>query len=200
MDKREQIARTKIISASRSLFLEYGYAGVSTAMLAKEASTSKATLYKYFKDMNHVLGEVLKEEEMRIEQGVEMEFDTIDTFLINLVKYGTNLLHFLNDPDIAKFDAILAEHGKYSPELAEHYYLASYGSSVSLVKTMLERANSLNLLDLPLESEDYAEMFLSALEGFGFVKARFGVISNPYHKPKSRVESVVALLIKPYLK
>ena len=199
MDKREQVARTKIISASRKLFLEHGYAGVSTSMLAKEASTSKATLYKYFRDMNDVLGEVLKEEEMRIGQGVEATFASQADFVSNLMLFSINLLTFLNDPDIAKLDAMLAEHGKSSPELAEHYYLASYGTSVSLIKNMFQRAESMGFMSLPMESEDYAETFLSALEGFGFAKARFGVVTKPYTDPQKRSAQIIELVVGPHM-
>jgi AcrR family transcriptional regulator len=52
-DKREAI-----IKATLKLSIEYGFEGMSTALIAKEANVGMGTLYRYFETKEHLLKEV----------------------------------------------------------------------------------------------------------------------------------------------
>jgi AcrR family transcriptional regulator len=194
-----QPAEVRILVAARALFIKYGFAGVSTGLLAKEAKISKTTLYKYFGDMNGVLEAIVKNEELRIVKGVQKSTATQDELFTNLTTFGVNLLEFLNDPDIAVLDGVLAEHSKSSPELAERYYELSYGSSVETVSEILSSAKSNRVIHFAMTANELAEVILSAWEGFDFAKARFGISATPYPSPKHRVKMVLELLLTPLL-
>jgi AcrR family transcriptional regulator len=194
-----QPAEVRILVAARALFIKYGFAGVSTGLLAKEAKISKSTLYKCFGDMNGVLEAIVKNEELRIVKGVNTSTKTQEELFFNLSTFGANLLDFLNDPDIAVLDGVLAEHSKSSPGLAERYYELSYGSSVETVSEILSNAKSNCVISFEMTSNELAEILLSAWEGFDFAKARFGISSTPYPSPTTRVKLVLELLLTPLL-
>ncbi|MGE2689449.1 TetR/AcrR family transcriptional regulator [Mycolicibacterium pulveris] len=56
----DDIKVQQIRAAAHTLFLEHGFAGVSTAALAKEAGVSKETLYSRYPNKEAVLADVLE--------------------------------------------------------------------------------------------------------------------------------------------
>lgn len=60
MRDQEDVKVQQIRRAARKLFLQRGFAGVSTAALAEEAGISKETLYSRFPSKEAVLADVLK--------------------------------------------------------------------------------------------------------------------------------------------
>jgi TetR/AcrR family transcriptional regulator, mexJK operon transcriptional repressor len=59
-DPRDDTKVTQIRRAAHTLFLRHGFAGVSTAALAKEAGVSKETLYSRYPNKEAVLADVLE--------------------------------------------------------------------------------------------------------------------------------------------
>lgn len=57
---QDDIKVQQIRAAAHTLFLEHGFAGVSTATLAKEAGVSKETLYSRYPNKEAVLADVLE--------------------------------------------------------------------------------------------------------------------------------------------
>ncbi|MGV0715746.1 TetR/AcrR family transcriptional regulator [Mycolicibacterium sp. XJ662] len=57
---RDDIKVQQIRAAAHTLFLKHGFAGVSTAALAKEAGVSKETLYSRYPNKDAVLADVLE--------------------------------------------------------------------------------------------------------------------------------------------
>ncbi|MCS6809510.1 MAG: helix-turn-helix domain-containing protein, partial [Bacteroidota bacterium] len=55
----ERDVRSKIIDASRDLFLEFGPSRVRMEEIAEKLAMSKKTLYKYFASKDEVLSAVL---------------------------------------------------------------------------------------------------------------------------------------------
>ncbi|MDQ2638644.1 MAG: TetR/AcrR family transcriptional regulator [Actinomycetota bacterium] len=59
-DQRDDVKVTQIRRAAHILFIRHGFAGVSTAALAKEAGVSKETLYSRYPNKEAVLADVLE--------------------------------------------------------------------------------------------------------------------------------------------
>ncbi len=57
--KKSEKTKKKIIESAIKLISQYGYAATTTAQIAKEAGISEATLFKYFKDKETLLREVI---------------------------------------------------------------------------------------------------------------------------------------------
>lgn len=58
--KKSEVTKNKIIQTAIKLISQNGYAATTTAQIAKEAGVSEATLFKYFKDKETLLKEVIK--------------------------------------------------------------------------------------------------------------------------------------------
>jgi AcrR family transcriptional regulator len=59
--RRAEQRPEEIVAAARALLEQRGYAGVSMAEIAQRAGVSEATLYKYFKNRQELLNQVLRE-------------------------------------------------------------------------------------------------------------------------------------------
>ncbi|MEM9881190.1 MAG: helix-turn-helix domain-containing protein [Pseudomonadota bacterium] len=59
---KEGSPQERMLAAGRKLFFERGFQNVSTDMIAKEASVSKGSLYKYYPNMAGLLKEVTRAE------------------------------------------------------------------------------------------------------------------------------------------
>jgi TetR/AcrR family fatty acid metabolism transcriptional regulator len=59
--RRAEHRPEEIVAAARALLEQRGYAGVSMAEIAQRAGVSEATLYKYFKNRQELLNQVLRE-------------------------------------------------------------------------------------------------------------------------------------------
>lgn len=59
MAKKGEETKERILEAAVSLFYEKGYAGATTAEIAKKASISEATIFKYFKKKMDLLHETV---------------------------------------------------------------------------------------------------------------------------------------------
>lgn len=63
--------RARLLEAAERLFTAHGYRGVSMARIAEEAGVSRATVYAYFADREHVFRAVAEHVADRIEAAVE---------------------------------------------------------------------------------------------------------------------------------
>lgn len=60
-ERRAEHRPVEIVAAARALLEQRGYAGVSMAEIGRRAGVSEATLYKYFKNRQELLNQVLRE-------------------------------------------------------------------------------------------------------------------------------------------
>jgi len=76
MDKKEHI-----VSSAQSLFAQFGLKKVTMDEIAREASVSKATLYKYYGNKSEVFNEVVHREASQllnlIENAIDAESDSV---------------------------------------------------------------------------------------------------------------------------
>ncbi len=82
----------KILQAAQKLFGQFGLKKVTIEDIAKEASVSKVTLYKYFRNKDDIFEEVVRFEGDQmfraIEAAVARETDTAGKFKAHLMVYG----------------------------------------------------------------------------------------------------------------
>lgn len=67
----------RIIEAAKELFMEHGFKGTTTKMIAKEAKVNEITLFRHFKSKEGIFTEVAKEinhNHKRLENIVEADF------------------------------------------------------------------------------------------------------------------------------
>ncbi|MFC4698982.1 TetR/AcrR family transcriptional regulator [Glaciecola siphonariae] len=179
------------------LFIEHGFDKVSTTSLAKEAKISKSTLYNRFGNMQGVLDAIMATEEAKIEKNVPLNAKSMEEFIASLEKLGCNLLHFLNEPHVAKLDNMFAERSRDNPKSGVRFFAQSYQQTLNIIHTILENAKLNGFLLPSVDTDLLAEVLLAGWEGFGHTKARFSVVKVPYEQVESRIKAVNKLLISP---
>lgn len=186
----------RILAAARRLFFQQGFEQVSTDVLAKEASVSKATLYKYFPSMTAVLESVVEAEVDVFERGIPTQVSTRDDFEETLIRYGANLLHFLNQSDIIQFAQLMFEEARSNPDIARVFYAAAYDRTLKDLSQIIQQALEQGFLVSPLTSEELAEQLLGMWEGFCFIRAQLGLTKKPFKQPQQWSKKCVQTLLK----
>ncbi|MEO0694822.1 MAG: TetR/AcrR family transcriptional regulator [Pseudomonadota bacterium] len=182
---------SRIVKAGRALFFEHGFTRVSTDMIAKEASVSKATLYKYFPSMVEVLKAVTAVEAESFEAGTITDVNDIDELRDALVTYGTNLMRFLNDPEIIQFSQMMFEEAREHPDIAAEFYNAAYGRGLRRLSSMFEQAIDKGFFEPSCTPTEVSEQLLGMWEGLPFTRALMGVTKRPFPRPKEWCEKCV---------
>ncbi|MEM9028028.1 MAG: TetR/AcrR family transcriptional regulator [Pseudomonadota bacterium] len=185
----------RIVKAGRKLFFARGFEAVTTDVLAKEAAVSKATLYKYFPNMGAVLRAVTIAEGATFKAGVPTEVRTVEDLRAALTLYGTNLLEFLNRPEVLQFSALMYEEARRHPEVAAQFYEAAYGHTLAFVEALIAQALRKGLVDKTLSARELAEQLVGMWEGIPMVRAHLGVAAKPFPQPRVWSERCVATLL-----
>lgn len=184
----------RILATARTLFFANGFEGVTTDRLAREASVSKATIYRSFPSMTALFTAVVEREVERFEDGAAADFSDRDGLRECLVGYGVRLLTFLNEPDAIAFSRIMGEQARQRPDTARRFVAAAYERTVDSLQAIIERAQDRKLLRSEHPPRAVAEAFAGALEGFGLVRAHHGIVSEPYPDPE-RAARLAAMMV-----
>ena len=185
----------RIVRAGRALFFEHGFGRVSTDMLAKEASVSKATLYKYFPSMVEVLKVVTEAEARTFEPDAPGEINSLEELREALVNYGANLMKFLNRPEILQFNQLMNEEARAHPDIAAAFFNAAHGRALRLLTALFDQGLKKGFLKSPLTADELAEQLLGMWEGIPYVKAHMGVSKRPFPRPREWAEKCVNSLL-----
>jgi TetR/AcrR family transcriptional regulator, mexJK operon transcriptional repressor len=195
MTHSQSTSPQKIIAAARRLFFQQGFEKVSTDLLAREASVSKATLYKYFPSMTAVLRAVVEAEVDVFESGIPASVLTRKEFEAALIHYGTNLLNFLNQSEIIQFAQLMFEEARSNPALASEFYAAAYDRTLKDLSQIIKQGLDQGFLVSPLTSDELAEQLLGMWEGFCFIRAQLGLTKKPFKHPQQRSKKCVQTLL-----
>jgi len=189
-------AQTRILRAARQLFFAQGFSAVSTDLLAREASVSKATLYKYFPSMTAVLQRVVEDEASVFEHDLDLQIETRQDFELLLVRFGERLLNFLNSAETIAFAQLMAEEARQQPDIAKVFYEAAYDRTQRNLAVIVELGMQRGFLSSTLTPLELAEQLLGMWEGFRFVRAQLGLTATPFQTPRTRAEQGVQTLLR----
>lgn len=117
MNTTQTDKRDAIIRATVKLISEYGFHGAPMAMVAKEACVGAGTIYRYFKDKDHLVAEIFLGLDSELKKTLLVEYDMTlsirDRFLhlcLGVFRYG------VTNPSEFKF--------------IEQFYHSPYGTSL----------------------------------------------------------------------
>lgn len=173
----------RIIAAGRRLFFRDRFEKVSTDRLAREAAVSKATIYKYFGDMAGVLRAVVETESITFAKGVPTNPASLKELRTCLTHYGTNLLTFLNDPEIIQFAQVMMEEARAHPDIAHDFYSVSYQRSHNVITGMFGLGLKGGFFRSALTAEELAEQLIGMWEGLRFTRAQLNLTEIPFENP-----------------
>ncbi|MEM8821898.1 MAG: TetR/AcrR family transcriptional regulator [Pseudomonadota bacterium] len=184
----------RIIKAARRLYFSQRVDTVSTDLLAREASVSKTTMYKYFPRMDDVLRAVVEGEAERFETGVPTIANGPDELRDLLVQYGERLLEFLNEAEIIQFGRLMHEEARTHPDVARTFYDAAYGRSHAKLSSLIEEGIDAGYVQSTLTAAELAEQLLGMWESLRYVQAQLALTDRPYEDPRGWSEKCVATL------
>ena len=165
----------RILSAARALFFAEGFNRVSVERLAKEASVSKTTLYKYFGDMPGVLRAIAESEADQFDFSVGSDEQSAKDLEERLIVLGTELLKEIDVPEKVQFDRLVHEQARHHPELAEVYYSAFYSRTQDYLAVLIGLGQEKGLFRSDASPELLADQLLSMWLGLSRTRTVLGV-------------------------
>lgn len=192
----KQATQDRILSTARQLFFEHGFERVSTDMLAREASVSKASIYRHYKNMTDILRCVATAEAAKFREAVPPEIETLTQLEAALIQYGIKLLTFLNASDTLEFARVIHEEARCNPDLGKTFFNAAYGQTQSDFANMFSAAQHAGFLSDTTDAMDIAEDLIGLLEGMGLVRAHLRVVKIPYPDVETRTLRAVQTILK----
>jgi TetR/AcrR family transcriptional repressor of mexJK operon len=199
MNAEAQIKRGRkfdqVIEGARSVFMREGFEGASVDEIARFAGVSKATLYSYFPDKQHLFLAVLQTE---CAQQAEVEFlnDTNDLSVEQTLHAicTTLITFFLSRSGQDMFRVCVAEAQRF-PELGRAFYDSGpkkWGRKIALYLDSPKAQATLRIDDSMLAADQLAQLCRADL----MLKVLFGIQNNP---SAEEIDRVAAEAVKTFL-
>lgn len=103
MDNKRK-KRKKIIEVAIKLFVERGFHGTPTSLIAKEAGIGTGTLFNYFKTKDILINEIFIEIKLEQKESILKDLDGAKTYKMKLKKIWDNLIVWgIKNPEERKF-------------------------------------------------------------------------------------------------
>jgi TetR/AcrR family transcriptional repressor of mexJK operon len=176
----ENASKSRILSTARALFFVNGFDKVTTDLLAREASVSKATIYRYFDNMSGILQHVLEAEADVFRAEVLGDISSHPDLRTALTSFGRKFLSFLSEQDSVKFTCLIHEVARDYPQVGRIFYTAAFEAVCTAVSGRLAQGQETGELRGDFDPADVAEDLISLLKGFGTVRAQLGLTTRPY--------------------
>jgi AcrR family transcriptional regulator len=189
-----------IISAARRLFVDERLASPSMDLIAATAAVSKATLYVYFPDREHLLLALIEHE---IESSVSLvlwepgtEVTNIETGLRSVARRLMTFFLGLQSND-RTFHRLLEDLTLDRPDLGLRFFAAGPGRIRAQVVSFLRMANTRHLLAVP-KVELAAMQFISLVHGDLRIRRMLGMPPLARKELNAIIEGAVRLFLAAY--
>ncbi|MEM1086162.1 MAG: TetR/AcrR family transcriptional regulator [Pseudomonadota bacterium] len=186
---------SRIVSAARRLFFKHGFASVTTDMLAKEASCSKATLYKYYPNKLDLLTAVVEVEGHRfwIDAG-KLPDDKVEYTNV-LKEYGRNFLALLSDKDIRGFEHLMISESTSHPEGAATFYEKALRRTLDELSRVIAHGQRIGVIVDTYKPEHLADMLICAWKGMTHSRLQLSLEARPYTDRDNHVIRCMAVIL-----
>lgn len=185
----------QVIAGARAVFMREGFEGASVDEIARDAGVSKATLYSYFPDKQHLFLEVLKQE-CTAQSEVDVLFQ--QTGLTVEEKLGVIckklITFFLSDFGQEVFRVCIAEATRF-PVLGQTFYESgpkNWNAKIAGFLCSNKAQAVLDIEDAELAADQLAQLCRTDL----LLKVMFGIETNP---SQTDIDRVVDEAVKTFL-
>jgi AcrR family transcriptional regulator len=191
--------RRQILEGAGRIFSELGFDATSMSDVARAAQVSKATLYVYFQDKEHLFTAICAEQRDR---HIAEKIALLDVDLPIedvLYRFGVELLQTMAAPFVIAAHRIVIGVAERMPEIGSEFYEAGPVRILDALTTYLDHhvaQGRLNIPDTRLASAQLCEV----IQG-GLCKARlFGVLSEapPQEEVEKNVSSGLGIFLRGY--
>ncbi len=119
-DTDSEQTRLSILRAAEYCFATRGFKNTSNRDVADRAGVTAATIYYYFKNKSDLFVSVNREVQEKVIAGVREVVDEAETLVDGLVAIANVFLDVhKDDPNIAKFNAVVRQEAMRNPELSD---------------------------------------------------------------------------------
>jgi TetR/AcrR family transcriptional repressor of mexJK operon len=186
--------RERIVRAARQLFFSHGFGAVTTDMLAREASTSKATIYKYFDSKTDILSAVVDLEggRFRVDAG-QMPTDR-KGYKTALRSFGLGLIDLLADPDVLSFEQLMISEARTHPEGAATFHSRALMRTLNELERIISFGQERGFIEDRYSSIDLADMLISSWRGMTHACLQLGLANKPYPDREERVDRCISII------
>jgi TetR/AcrR family transcriptional repressor of mexJK operon len=185
----------QVIEGAKAVFLREGFEGASVDEIARDAGVSKATLYSYFPDKQHLFLAVIETEcghqseveillhasEQDVEQTLRIICKTLITFFLS--RFGQDM-----------FRVCVAEAQRF-PELGRTFYDSGpkrWGRKISQYLDSPKAREALDIDDTHLAADQLAQLCRADL----MLKVLFGIDKDP---PEAEIDRIADEAVKTFL-
>jgi TetR/AcrR family transcriptional repressor of mexJK operon len=185
----------QVIDGAKAVFLREGFEGASVDEIARDAGVSKATLYSYFPDKQHLFLAVLETEcahqseveillhasEQDVEETLRIICKTLITFFVS--RFGQDM-----------FRVCVAEAQRF-PELGRTFYDSGpkrWGRKISQYLDSPRAREALDIEDTLLAADQLAQLCRADL----MLKVLFGIEKDP---PEAEIDRIADEAVKTFL-
>jgi TetR/AcrR family transcriptional repressor of mexJK operon len=185
----------QVIDGAKAVFLREGFEGASVDEIARDAGVSKATLYSYFPDKQHLFLAVLQTEcahqseveillhasEQDVEETLRIICKTLITFFVS--RFGQDM-----------FRVCVAEAQRF-PELGRTFYDSGpkrWGRKISQYLDSPRAREALDIEDTLLAADQLAQLCRADL----MLKVLFGIEKDP---PEAEIDRIADEAVKTFL-
>jgi AcrR family transcriptional regulator len=195
---REDSARSRILEAAFSAFMERGYAQTSTLEIATRAGVSKRDLYALVGNKQKILASCIQQRAKRLQAPVDLpEPSDREALAEVLSRFGAQLLRETTDPTvIAVFRLAIAE-AVHAPEVARTLHTEARAGARAALTRIMARATASGLMSgRPAE---IAAHFAGLLWGDVILELLLGVGEAPDAREITRrARAAAAALLQVY--
>jgi len=149
MDNKKK-KRKKIIEVSLQLFIERGFHGTPTSLIAKESGIATGTLFNYFKTKDILINEIFREVKLEQKNWVLKDLDEAKTSKMKLKKIWNDfILWNLNNPNKKIFIKYFSNSNYISDDTKTEVY-KNYKFLLDIFKEIVEKNKMENINELML--------------------------------------------------
>lgn len=188
--------RQQIVEGASRVFSTLGFDAASMSDVAREAQVSKATLYVYFQDKEHLFTAICGERRDRNIGEMIAMLDPEQPVEKTLLAFGSEMLRRVSQPYVVATNRIVIGVAERMPDVGQEFFEAGPIRLVKAVAEFLERHTAKGTLRID-DSFLAAVQFLELAQASVFRPRLYGVTTEP--APDDEIRKVVASAVRVFL-
>lgn len=149
---REQAKRDAVLDAALDAFVQHGFVGASTDLLAARAAVSKQTLYKVFGDKRGVFSALVQRACDAVVDpfaALTSTMESAESGEVAVRSLARQFTQALANPHIQRLRRLVIAEAPRFPELAQMYWESGFGRTIVSLAACLEVLDRRALLTVP---------------------------------------------------
>jgi len=181
--------RRQILDGAGRIFSTLGFDAASMSDVAREAQVSKATLYVYFQDKEHLFTAICAERRDRNISEMISLLVVEKPMKAVLTEFGTQILTILSEPFVVAAHRIVIGVAERMPEVGTEFFEAGPKRMATALAKFFDHHVAAGRLSMP-DSYLAAAQFLELVQAVVFRPRLYGAITEP--PPREEIDKVVA--------